>query len=92
VLTNGFSACIHDEDGHITIPGFYDGVKDLPPDILAQWKKSQSLTPETFLKPIGLSSPGRRKGPPPDRAGVVAPDLRHQRHRRRLHRRRAPRP
>ena len=27
-----------DDNGHITIPGFYDGVKDLPPDILAQWK------------------------------------------------------
>src|ERR1700692_1429704 len=31
-------AAIHDENGHITIPGFYDGVKDLPPEILAQWK------------------------------------------------------
>ena len=30
---------LHDENGRITIPGFYDGVKDLPPDILAQWKK-----------------------------------------------------
>ena len=47
---------LHDENGHITIPGFYDGVKDLPPDILAQWKQL-NLTPETFLKPIGLSIP-----------------------------------
>ena len=38
---------LHDENGHITIPGFYDGVKDLPPDILAQWKQL-NLTPETF--------------------------------------------
>ena len=29
---------LHDDNGHIMIPGFYDGVKDLPPDILAQWK------------------------------------------------------
>ena len=47
---------LHDENGHVTIPGFYDGVKDLPPDILAQWKEL-NLTPETFLKPIGLSIP-----------------------------------
>jgi amidohydrolase len=47
---------LHDDNGHITLPGFYDGVKDLPPDILAQWKKL-NLTPESFLKPIGLSIP-----------------------------------
>src|SRR5450631_2199070 len=41
---------LHDANGHITIPGFYDGVKDLPPDILAQWKQLD-------LKPIGLSIP-----------------------------------
>jgi len=51
---------LHDDSGHITIPGFYDGVKDLPPDILAQWKQL-NLTPETFLKPIGLSIPAGEK-------------------------------
>jgi acetylornithine deacetylase/succinyl-diaminopimelate desuccinylase-like protein len=51
---------LFDENGHITIPGFYDGVKDLPPDILAQWKKL-NLTAETFLKPIGLSIPAGEK-------------------------------
>ncbi len=52
---------IFDEDGRITIPGFYDGVKDLPPDILAQWRKLD-LTAESFLKPIGLSIPAGEKG------------------------------
>src|ERR1700710_2459012 len=47
---------LFDDNGHITLPGFYDGVKDLPPDILAQWK-NLNLTPESFLKPIGLSIP-----------------------------------
>src|ERR1700753_3680110 len=51
---------IFDDNGHITIPGFYDGVKDLPPDILAQWKKL-NLTPDSFLKPIGLSVPAGEK-------------------------------
>src|SRR3954449_12889878 len=52
---------IFDENAHITIPGFYDGVKDLPPDILAQWSKL-NLTPDSFLKPIGLSIPAGEKG------------------------------
>lgn len=47
---------LHDANGHITIPGFYDGVKDLPPEILAQWKKL-NLSADSFLKPIGLSLP-----------------------------------
>src|SRR6202012_4424910 len=51
---------LFDENGRITIPGFYDGVKDLPPDVLAQWKKLD-LTPEKFLKPIGLSIPAGEK-------------------------------
>src|SRR3954465_11466313 len=59
VLTNILGA-LHDDSGHITIPGFYDGVRDLPPDILAQWKKL-NLTPESFLKPIGLSIPAGEK-------------------------------
>src|SRR6202047_1753036 len=41
---------LFDDDGRISIPGFYDGVKDLPADILAQWKKLD-LTADSFLKP-----------------------------------------
>jgi len=51
---------LHDDNGRITLPGFYDGVKDLPPDILAQLKQL-NLTPESFLKPIGLSIPAGEK-------------------------------
>src|ERR1700751_3396290 len=51
---------LFDDDGSITIPGFYDGVKDLPADILEQWRKLD-LTPEKFLKPIGLSIPAGEK-------------------------------
>ena len=42
-----------DDKGRVTIPGFYDGVKDLPPDIRADLK-GLDLTPEKFLGPIGL--------------------------------------
>jgi acetylornithine deacetylase/succinyl-diaminopimelate desuccinylase-like protein len=59
VLTNILGG-LFDDDGRITIPGFYDGVNDLPPDILAQWK-ALNLTPESFLKPIGLSIPAGEK-------------------------------
>lgn len=52
---------LHDDEGRITIPGFYDGVNDLPADILAQWREL-GLTAETFLKPIGLSIPAGEKG------------------------------
>jgi len=51
---------IHDENGRITIPGFYEGVKDLPPEIFAQWK-NLNLSAESFLKPIGLSIPAGEK-------------------------------
>ena len=52
---------LFDDDNHITIPGFYDGVKDTPPEILEQWKKL-NFTPDSFLKPVGLSIPAGEKG------------------------------
>src|SRR5689334_8308112 len=45
-----------DEKGRVTIPGFYDGVKDLPADIKADLK-GLDLTAEKFLGPIGLKKP-----------------------------------
>ncbi|MGA0561163.1 dipeptidase [Ancylobacter sp. VNQ12] len=49
-------ASVHGEDGHITIPGFYDGVVEPPDEVKAQWAKLD-LTPENFLGPIGLTGP-----------------------------------
>jgi acetylornithine deacetylase/succinyl-diaminopimelate desuccinylase-like protein len=49
-------ADLHDADGRITVPGFYDGVPETPRDVLEQWKKL-GLTPETFLGQVGLSIP-----------------------------------
>ncbi|HVY59277.1 MAG TPA: M20/M25/M40 family metallo-hydrolase [Xanthobacteraceae bacterium] len=53
-------AAIHDENGHITIPGFYDGVKELPEDVRKQWEKLD-LTPQSFLGQVGLSEPAGEK-------------------------------
>jgi acetylornithine deacetylase/succinyl-diaminopimelate desuccinylase-like protein len=45
-----------DGKGRVTIPGFYDGVTDLPADIKADLK-GLDLTAEKFLGPIGLKKP-----------------------------------
>src|SRR4029078_8475701 len=49
-------AAMHDENGRVTIPGFSDGVRDLPPDIKADLK-GLDLTPEHFLADVGLKVP-----------------------------------
>jgi acetylornithine deacetylase/succinyl-diaminopimelate desuccinylase-like protein len=49
-----------DDNGRVTIPGFYDGVKELPPDIEADLA-ALDLTPEKFLGPIGLKQPAGEK-------------------------------
>lgn len=49
-----------DDNGRVTIPGFYDGVHELPADIKADLK-SLDLTPEKFLGPIGLKIPSGEK-------------------------------
>ncbi len=47
---------IHDDNGRVTIPGFYDGIRELPADVMAQWA-ALDLTPQSFLGPVGLSVP-----------------------------------
>ncbi|WP_457300533.1 M20/M25/M40 family metallo-hydrolase [Phyllobacterium sp. P5_D12] len=54
-------ADIHDENGAVTIPGFYDGVEETPTQILQMWK-GLDATPENFLGPVGLSIPSGEKG------------------------------
>ncbi|WP_029354199.1 M20/M25/M40 family metallo-hydrolase [Bosea sp. 117] len=49
-------ADVHGADGRVTIPGFYDNVRETPDEVKAQWAEL-GLTPENFLGPIGLSIP-----------------------------------
>jgi acetylornithine deacetylase/succinyl-diaminopimelate desuccinylase-like protein len=60
VLADILSA-MHKPDGSVAIPGFYDGVRELPPDIKADLA-GLGLTPEKFLAPIGLKIPAGEQG------------------------------
>jgi acetylornithine deacetylase/succinyl-diaminopimelate desuccinylase-like protein len=53
-------AGIHDANGRITIPDFYDGVPELPADIKADLASLQ-LKPEEFLGQVGLKVPAGEK-------------------------------
>jgi acetylornithine deacetylase/succinyl-diaminopimelate desuccinylase-like protein len=54
-------AAIHDHDGRVTIPGFYDGVKEPPAEVKKEWE-DLGLTPEKFLGRVGLGVPAGEKG------------------------------
>jgi len=51
---------IHDDDGRITIPGFYADVRELAPALRAELA-GLGLTPENFLQPVGLKIPAGEK-------------------------------
>ncbi|HEX2526366.1 MAG TPA: M20/M25/M40 family metallo-hydrolase [Geminicoccus sp.] len=54
-------ADMRDANGSITIPGFYDGVPELPKALKESWAKLD-FTTEAFLGEIGLSAPAGEKG------------------------------
>ncbi len=47
---------LHDDQGRVTVPGFYDGVTELPDAIRAQWQ-SLAFDHAKFLGDVGLSVP-----------------------------------
>src|SRR5215470_1982406 len=53
-------AALHDKDGRVTVPGFYEGVRELPADIKADLA-ALHLTPEDFLGTVGLKIPAGEK-------------------------------
>jgi len=59
-LLSSILGSMWDQNGRVTIPGFYDGVKELPADIKADLK-GLDLTPAKFLGPIGLKQPSGEK-------------------------------
>ena len=54
-------ADLRDDDGRITLPGFYDGVPDLPQSLRDSWAKLD-FSESAFLGEVGLSVPAGEKG------------------------------
>ncbi len=49
-------ASLHDDQGRVTVPGFYDGVTELPDTVRAQWQ-NLAFDHAKFLGDVGLSVP-----------------------------------
>ena len=57
-------AALHDDTGRVTIPGFYDGVRDLSAEMKAQWA-GLGFDHEQFLGDVDLSMPAGEAGVTP---------------------------
>mgnify|MGYP005846662825 CR=1 FL=1 len=49
-------AGLHDQTGRVTVPGFYDGVAEVTPEIMEQWQ-GLGFDAARFLGAVGLSEP-----------------------------------
>ena len=54
-------ASLHDDDGRITVPNFYDGVPELSNELAAAWDDLK-FDETDFLGSVGLSIPAGEKG------------------------------
>jgi acetylornithine deacetylase/succinyl-diaminopimelate desuccinylase-like protein len=54
-------AAMHDDNGRVTVPGFYDGVTEPAPEQVAQWRKL-GFRGEDFLAAVGLKEPAGETG------------------------------
>jgi acetylornithine deacetylase/succinyl-diaminopimelate desuccinylase-like protein len=52
---------LHDDNGRVTLDGFYEGVPELPNSLRAQWD-TLGFTAEAFLGAVGLAVPAGEKG------------------------------
>jgi acetylornithine deacetylase/succinyl-diaminopimelate desuccinylase-like protein len=64
-VLNKALAALHDENGAVTLPGFYDGVPELSEQISAQWQ-ALDFDISAFLGEVGLQYPAGEK----DRSGL----------------------
>lgn len=60
-VLSGVLAGLHDADGAVCVPGFYDGVPEITDELRASWDALE-FVPETFLGPVGLSHMAGEKG------------------------------
>lgn len=54
-------ADLRDDQGRITLPGFYDGVEELPEEIITQWR-ALGLNERAFMGDLGLALPAGERG------------------------------
>src|SRR6516164_4649922 len=47
---------LHDDSGAVALPGFYDGVEEVPQEILDQWN-ALNFDAAAFLRDVGLKTP-----------------------------------
>jgi acetylornithine deacetylase/succinyl-diaminopimelate desuccinylase-like protein len=52
---------LHDEKGRVALPGFYNGVSELPEEIAEQWRELR-FRGSDFLGGVGLSGPAGEQG------------------------------
>ena len=57
-------ASLHDGDGRVTVPGFYDGVERVGAAQRAQWEAT-GFDAEKFLAEVGLAAPAGERGTSP---------------------------
>jgi len=57
----GILGALHDGTGRVTLPGFYEGVPETPPEVLAGWE-SLGIDAGTMLGEVGLSHPAGEAG------------------------------
>jgi acetylornithine deacetylase/succinyl-diaminopimelate desuccinylase-like protein len=55
-VLSGILANLHDDEGRVQVPDFYDGVPELAPEIAEQWKALE-FDHGSFLGDVGLSAP-----------------------------------
>jgi acetylornithine deacetylase/succinyl-diaminopimelate desuccinylase-like protein len=53
-VLNRILAALHDDQGRVTIPDFYEGVPEIPADVLQQWE-ALGFDHKAFLGDVGLS-------------------------------------
>lgn len=60
-VLNRILADLHDDQGRVTLPGFYDGVTPLPDNVKQQWE-ALNHDDKAFLESVGLAEPAGEKG------------------------------
>ena len=77
---------LHDDNGAVALPGFYDGVEELPQEIADQWR-ALDFDAAAFLRDVGLTTPAGERDRTPLESLWSRPTCEVNGIRRRLHRR-----